>query len=586
MSPSICGHCFSGIGNHRICQHCGKPVIDQSVRGALPVGTRLRDYIVGRVLGEPGGFGITYLASHPDLIRKRYAIKELFPADLVSRASNGVQVVPNGNAAAIRRFAMQQDAFLHEAQVLDKINGDRNPEIVKIETFFRENGTGYIVMPFYDGMTLDQLVREQGVLDEKVVLHILRMVLRGLRVTHREDQLHRDIKPENVYLKDGSQPVLIDFGNARQLDDSGVVRRGTVNAVSEGFAPPEQTTGHMGKSGDLYSVGAVAYFCLTGVRPVSAEHRVMGMELAPSVDSLGGKVNPLLIQFVDRCLQLEASKRFDSAESALDFLKPLLDPQFDWVTLLPHGTVAKRMSRIQEFVKGGRPYALQLNWRPMLLSSFWLLANRITGLGLGLLFLESVLLGIFVVFSSPVDWIAMAAFMLLRVGLAFLGDWVRYSDLQRFVGELRKNSSTSGASAVSTALTFRLKPSLGVSSLALLMPIVLAVSFFLSESWAEAQRSEVAVAIYDANMIIQRIIEFREQNQRDPTNEELVVAKTAIPRIESFQMRGPHIHLVIGQPSSARGKAVLMEYDLENDRYKCVNIDLPSNLTPSVCTVK
>lgn len=586
MSSTICGHCFAPVGNNdQVCSHCGKHNIDQSLKGALPIGTKLRDYVIGKVLGEPGGFGITYLASHPDLTRKRYAIKELFPADLVTRSPSGTQVIPNGNPASVRRFALQQDAFLHEAQVLDKINGDRNPEIVKIETFFRENGTAYIVMPFYDGMTLDQLVRQRGMLAEEAVLHILRMVLRGLRVTHREEQLHRDIKPENVYLKDGAQPVLIDFGNARQLDDSGVVRRGTLNAVSEGFAPPEQASGHMGKSGDLYSVGAVAYYCLTGVRPISAEQRVMGMELAPTMSSLAGKVNPLLIHFMERCLQLEAGKRFHSAESALDFLKPLLDPQFDWVAMLPQGDVANRLSSIQGAVMSGRPYALQFNWRAFLFTSFWLLAHRVTALGIAFLCLETVLICSFIVFDAPLNWISLTSLIAARVVLGFIGDWLRYADLNRYVDALRKNSATAGVSKVGNALAARLRPSIGLAAVATAMPIVAMASYLIVGNWAEAQRSEVAVAIYDANVIIQRIREFREKEQRNPVSEELVIEKSAIPRIESFQMRGPHLQLVLAQPPSVRGKSVLMEYDVDGDRYSCVNRDLPIDLTPSVCDV-
>jgi class 3 adenylate cyclase len=161
------------------------------------------------------------------------------------------------------------ERFLDEARALATF---RHPNIVRVLRYFRENGTAYIVMEYESGLPLKRWVPQNAPLSQKSVLSVVYPLLDGLEQVHKAGFLHRDIKPDNIYVRADGQPVLLDFGSARRVQTN----RDMTNIVSPGFAPFEQyhSQGHQGPWTDIYSIGAVMYWMVTGKKPIESASRV------------------------------------------------------------------------------------------------------------------------------------------------------------------------------------------------------------------------------------------------------------------------------------------------------------------------
>jgi formylglycine-generating enzyme required for sulfatase activity len=311
-----CHGCFVTGLEAGSCPHCGYDPGQVGLRIALPPGSRLHNhYEVGRVLGSPGGFGITYLGWDHHL-ETRVAIKEYLPRELAGRSDDHATVVPHSaNDHALFREGLQQ--FLTEARILAQLD---HPNIVRIRHFFEENGTACLVMDYHDGMTLaDYLLQRGGRLKEGDAVALMLPVLDALRAIHATGLLHRDIKPANIYLAQtatgGTRPLLLDFGAARHYLE-GRSRSFSV-LISDGYAPLEQyhRKGNQGTWTDLYATSALLYHLLSGRLPPEATARATGEPLPP----LTG-ISPALESAIKAGLAMEANRRPQSASEMQQLL--------------------------------------------------------------------------------------------------------------------------------------------------------------------------------------------------------------------------------------------------------------------------
>lgn len=272
------------------------------VAGSLAAGTRLHEYEIQQVLGH-GGFGITYLARDTHL-DKVVAIKEYLPADLAVRTdANSVTVRAQDSREA---FDWGREQFLKEARVLARFS---HPNLIAVHRFFEANNTAYFVMEYAEGTTLDHLLKKQGALPEESLRRVLDPILVGLDQVHRAGVLHRDIKPGNIILRANGQPVLIDFGAARQNLSSAT--RSIMSVLTAGYAPIEQysTSSGQGPWTDLYALGAVAYRMLSGRKPVDSIARVREDPLVPASMIGQGRYAPHFLAAVDWALAVDADDR-------------------------------------------------------------------------------------------------------------------------------------------------------------------------------------------------------------------------------------------------------------------------------------
>ena len=293
----------------------------QTTKTTLAVGTEIGRYEIREILGI-GGFGVTYKAWDPKL-KRLVAIKEYLPADTAVRANDTIHVQAHESRVEEYRFGL--DRFLKEAEILAKFP---HPNIVAVFDYYQQNNTAYLIMNFEQGQTLSQYVKTQGGrLEEGELRNLIKPILKGLEHIHKQDYYHRDVKPSNIYLREHGEPVLIDFGAARQA--LGNRSRSLTAIVSAGFAPSEQYGSDFKKQGpwsDIYAVGATLYCCISGFKPVDAPTRQSAIledesdPLIPAVTLGKGRYTTHLLQLIDWMLQPAIRKRPQTVGAVLERL--------------------------------------------------------------------------------------------------------------------------------------------------------------------------------------------------------------------------------------------------------------------------
>ena len=276
---------------------------------ALAQGTVLAgQYIIERVLGQ-GGFGITYAATDHKTGNK-VALKEFFPDTMATRQGTTVVSFTGERGES---FAYGKDRFLDEAQTLAQFIGNEN--IVRIHTYFEENGTAYFVMDYVEGTSFDVYIREHGgKLDWEETAKILIPVMDALGAVHSKGIVHRDVTPDNIYITKDGGVKLLDFGAARySLGDKS---RSLDVVLKHGFAPKEQYTrrGKQGPFTDIYALGATFYFALTGKRPPDSIDRIEDDELIPP-SRLGAKISPAAEEAILMAMNVQPQERFQSMKA-------------------------------------------------------------------------------------------------------------------------------------------------------------------------------------------------------------------------------------------------------------------------------
>lgn len=269
---------------------------------SLPIGTLLADeYRIDGILGA-GGFGITYRARDVKLDID-VAIKEYFPRDFASR-SNTVTVQPRGRSE-VEQFKWGLSQFIDEARRLARL---QHPNIVRCMRYFEGNDTGYFVMTFEEGQTLENRFPKPP--QQRELDQVLEPLLNALEALHGAGIYHRDISPDNILIRDDGSPVLIDFGASRQA----LARRTqTVAAiVKPGYSPIEQydrETSQQGAWSDIYSLGATIYSVISGGPPPDALSRVRKDTYVPASETARGAYRSDFLAAVDWALQTDSENR-------------------------------------------------------------------------------------------------------------------------------------------------------------------------------------------------------------------------------------------------------------------------------------
>jgi len=272
-----CLGCMKRKFNSPVCEHCGYDERSRNETDRLPVGMVLRDrYQIGKTLGQ-GGFGITYIG-WDKLLDIAVAVKEYFPRGIVMRdCTLNTKVHCYTNLQ--EEYEKSKDRFLREAKTLAKFM--HIPEIVRVQDFFEENNTAYIVMEYVDGINLHQYMRRcGGRLSAEQTLTLLKPVMEALIQVHKANIVHRDISPDNIMILDGGRTKLLDFGAVREVehpDAQGMLTHSTQTILKRGFAPVEQyrSRGGLGPWTDVYALCATIYCCITGQVPVESQELLM-----------------------------------------------------------------------------------------------------------------------------------------------------------------------------------------------------------------------------------------------------------------------------------------------------------------------
>jgi serine/threonine protein kinase len=289
----------------------------------LAKGTNLQNgkYTIERVIGE-GGFGITYYALHNGL-GHHFAIKEFFIGGYCMRNTLNKTVLLQGIDDNIYDKYLQK--FIEEAQTLAKLD---HPNIVKVTDIFKENNTAYLVMPFVEGQTLQQLVEQKTKLDYETAVNYIAQLSEAVDYIHQRSILHRDIKPENIIITPANKAILIDFGSAREFIHNRTQKHTTI--LTQGYAPLEQysATSRKGSYSDIYSLGAVFYFALTGQKPMEATIRTV--RTMPEPQTLQPDIPNEANRTIMKAMELKPEERYQRiGEFMVDLLNTMKNPPED-----------------------------------------------------------------------------------------------------------------------------------------------------------------------------------------------------------------------------------------------------------------
>ena len=277
--------------------------LQASARKSALAARKLGQYVLEQEIGR-GANGIVYRARH-SLLRRPVAVKLLSP-DMTNEA----------NAAR----------FEHEVQMTSQLT---HPNTVAIYDYGRTpEGLFYFAMEYLGGIDLDQLVRQFGSQPEGRVIHILRQICGSLSEAHRAGLIHRDVKPANIILtrRGGvcDQVKVLDFGLVKAVNVrlTGGLRANAVVGTPH-FMPPEaiEKPASVDSRSDLYSLGAVGYWLLTG-KTLFADQTVEALLLCqvkeqppPPSERLGKPVSADLADLLMRCLARQPEQRPASAEA-------------------------------------------------------------------------------------------------------------------------------------------------------------------------------------------------------------------------------------------------------------------------------
>jgi serine/threonine-protein kinase len=290
-----------------------------SVIGVRTIGILRRDAFTARQLGQyrllkplgAGGMGEVYLAEH-ELMKRPCAIKLIRPEKA-------------GDPTVLKRFELEVRA----TATLSHWNC-----IAIYDYGHAKCGTFYYVMEYLPGMNLGDVVQQFGALPAARVIYLLRQACDALREAHLAGIVHRDIKPANLFSaqRGGLYDVVkvLDFGLAKPLDQersAHLTQEGTITG-SPHYMSPEQVMGEAELDGrsDIYSLGAVAYFLLTGRPPFDGD-RTMRILFAHANDpprplrEINENVPADIQHVVLRCLAKQPADRYQDTQQLMEALE-------------------------------------------------------------------------------------------------------------------------------------------------------------------------------------------------------------------------------------------------------------------------
>lgn len=277
-----------------------------------------------------GGFGMTYLAK--DSLDRDVVVKECFPSALCHRRNR--MVVPT-SSSAMEQFGSVVSLFVREAKAMSKLV---HPNIVGVHQIFEDNDTAYMALDFIDGYDLLDIIEEKSLeVSPERVIFWLRKLLTAIEFVHEHDVLHRDISPDNILVDRDDNPVLIDFGAAREHATKASRALTTLRVVKDGYSPQEFYVqgSTQNRSSDLYALGATFYHLMDGEAPPNSQVR-----LAAVAEGRDDPYRPLLgriegfsdtfLNSIDMSLKVLPADRIQNASDWIEMIDasgPLVEPE-------------------------------------------------------------------------------------------------------------------------------------------------------------------------------------------------------------------------------------------------------------------
>ncbi len=276
---------------------------------SLTLPTIVGDYELTEELGR-GGMGVVFRARQISLNRE-VAVKMILRGRLASEAD-------------LQRF-------LTEASATARL---KHPNIVPVYEVGDIDGRPFFSMQLIEGETLSQRV-SSGLMSQREAARIVAAVARAIGFAHSQGVLHRDLKPSNILIAKHGTPMITDFGLAKESGSSADLTRSGMLVGTPAYMSPEQAGGRrnlIGPASDIYSLGCMLFFALTGRSPfVSESPMELVMQVIeqdpPPPRALRPGLDRDLEMIVIRCLQKPIDLRYESAEDLAADLEAYLSDE-------------------------------------------------------------------------------------------------------------------------------------------------------------------------------------------------------------------------------------------------------------------
>ncbi|WP_170384548.1 serine/threonine protein kinase [Ruegeria atlantica] len=291
---------------------------EPKIEGLEPGAKLLRgQYEILRFLSN-GGFGITYLAR--DSLERDVVIKECYPGALCVRNGDKVEAADPNHKDDLRAII---DLFILEARNHARLV---HPNIVNVHQVFEDNNTAYIAMDFIKGCDLlDYVENEDNKSGPDFIIQVTEKMLSAVSFIHQSGMLHRDISPDNILINENDDPVLIDFGAAREQAANQSAALLTLRVIKDGYSPHEFYVrgADQGPSSDLYVLAATLYHAISGERPIDGQTRLNAFNNSQEdpYTPLAGRFKGYpegFLEAIDKAMEVHATDRL---QTALDWLR-------------------------------------------------------------------------------------------------------------------------------------------------------------------------------------------------------------------------------------------------------------------------
>ncbi|NSX53478.1 serine/threonine protein kinase [Parasulfitobacter algicola] len=294
---------------------------DEGFVDELKPGTQLLQgqYTITKFINS-GGFGITYLAK--DSLDRDVVIKECFPGAFCRRSNT---IVGARSRAHQNEFKSIVKLFVQEAKSQSKLS---HPNIVGVHQVFEDNDTAYMAIDFINGRDLLEIIDDDKVvITPDNIVSMLRKLLGAVGFVHERGVLHRDISPDNVLVNKAGEPILIDFGAAREQASTKSRALSALRVVKDGYSPQEFyiAGSSQNDSSDLYALAATFYHAITGEAPPNSQARLASIaESGVDIyEPLTGRFEGYPERFLpalDKAISVLPKDRIKSAQEWLDVL--------------------------------------------------------------------------------------------------------------------------------------------------------------------------------------------------------------------------------------------------------------------------
>lgn len=259
-------------------------------------------YIIKKPIGA-GGMGVIYLANHK-ILQKEYAIKFLYDKNKIYNSDDDEL----------------EQRFISEACIAIEL---RHNNLVEVYDIAKYRNHFYMVMEYINGETVEQAITQGKSFVEEDVIHVMKEVLRGLKVIHEKGYVHRDIKPSNIMINKNGVVKLMDFGIAKDLSRQENLTQPNIIIGTLEYMSPEQITDtdNIDFASDIYSLGATVHYMLTGKNYIEGNNMqkiraICSGDFSLDIPDVSEEFSEVLL----RMMHTDKKLRLQSAEEVIEIL--------------------------------------------------------------------------------------------------------------------------------------------------------------------------------------------------------------------------------------------------------------------------